>query len=56
MPERNSTRSSKGARGQRHGDDARNKPEKQRENQQRLGVGADHKTATMKRGHRGTFP
>ena len=56
MPDRNPTQTSKGARGQRHGDDARNRPEKQRENQDRLGVGPDHKTPAMKRGHRGTFP
>ena len=49
-------RSSKAARGMKHGEDARGKPEKQRENQERLGVGADHKTPAMKRGHRGTFP
>jgi len=28
----------------------------QRDNQQKLGVGADHRTEDMKRGHRGTFP
>ena len=56
MPERKPTRTSKGARGQRHGDDARNRPEKQKENQARLGVSPDHKTAAMKRGHRGTYP
>ena len=56
MPEKSPTRTSKGARGQRHGDDARKNPEKQRENQQKLGVGPDHKTPEMKRGNRGTFP
>ena len=56
MPEKTPTRSSKGARGARHGDDARKRPEKQKENQQKLGVGPDHKTPDMKRGHRGTFP
>jgi len=30
--------------------------EKLRENQQRLQVGADHRTESMKKGHRGTFP
>jgi hypothetical protein len=52
----NTPRSSKAARGTHHGTDARGKPEKQRENQERLGVGSDHKTPAMKRGHRGTFP
>lgn len=27
-----------------------------RENQEELGVGPDHRTEDMKRGHRGTFP
>ncbi|MBV8030085.1 MAG: hypothetical protein JO035_01100 [Betaproteobacteria bacterium] len=31
-------------------------PEKLKENQRRLGVGEDHKTPEMKKGHRGTFP
>jgi hypothetical protein len=57
MPERdNQTRTSKGARGARSGGDARREPEKQRENQKRLGVGPDHKTPEMKKGSRGTFP
>jgi hypothetical protein len=44
MPERdNQTRTSKGARGARSGGDARREPEKQKENQRRLGVGPDHK-------------
>jgi hypothetical protein len=30
--------------------------EEHRENQQELGVGPDHRTEDMKRGHRGTFP
>jgi hypothetical protein len=55
MPD-NQTRSSKGTRGTRSGNDARREPEKQKENQKRLGVGADHKTPEMKKGHRGTFP
>ena len=36
--------------------DARREPEKQKENQRRLGVGPDHKTPAMKKGHRGTIP
>jgi hypothetical protein len=56
MDPKTPTRSSKGARGARHGDDARGRPEKQRENQEKLGVGPDHKTPAMKRGHRGSFP
>lgn len=55
MPE-NRNRSSKVARGAKSSGDARREPEKQRENQKRLGVGADHKTPEMKKGHRGTFP
>jgi hypothetical protein len=31
-------------------------PEKLRQNQQRLNVGSDHKTDSMKKGKRGTFP
>ena len=57
MAERdNQTRTSKGARGARTGGDARREPEKQKENQKRLGVGEDHRTAQMKKGNRGTFP
>lgn len=44
-----------GARGIRKPDGRRN-PEKLRENQQSLGVGPDHRTPDMKKGHRGTFP
>jgi hypothetical protein len=36
--------------------DARGDSEKLRQNQQRLGVGPEHKTESMKKGHRGTFP
>jgi hypothetical protein len=36
--------------------DARRDPEKQKENQRMLGVGPEHKTPAMKKGHRGTFP
>lgn len=36
--------------------DARGNPEKQKENQRALGVGPEHKTPAMKKGHRGTFP
>jgi hypothetical protein len=55
MPD-NQTRTSKGTRGTRSGNDARREPEKQKENQKRLGVGPDHKTPEMKKAHRGTFP
>jgi hypothetical protein len=48
-PNPSSPRSSRSA-------DARRQPEKLRENQQRLGVDADHKTDAMKKGRRGTFP
>jgi hypothetical protein len=50
------TRTSKAARGARSGTDARREPEKQKENQKRLGVGSDHKTPEMKKKNRGTFP
>jgi hypothetical protein len=49
-------RSSKTARGARSGGDARGQPERQKENQRRLRVDADHRTPEMKKGHRGTFP
>ena len=45
-----------GARGMGRKPDGRSNPEKLRENQQSLGVGSDHKTPDMKKGHRGTFP
>jgi len=51
-----SPRTSAGARGLNRGADARENPEKQQENQRRLGVGPEHKTEAMKKGHRGTFP
>ncbi|MGE5525122.1 MAG: hypothetical protein ACM3SS_15525 [Rhodospirillaceae bacterium] len=35
---------------------ARDDEGKLAENQRELGVGEDHKTEEMKRGHRGTFP
>jgi hypothetical protein len=50
------TRQSQGARGANRGADARGSTEKQKENQRRLGVGPEHKTEAMKKGHRGTFP
>jgi len=57
MAERDTqARTSKTARGARSGADARGQPEKQKDNQKRLGVGADHKTPEMKKGHRGSFP
>jgi hypothetical protein len=31
-------------------------PQTQRDNQQQLGVNPEHKTETMRRRHRGTFP
>ena len=34
----------------------RDNSSKQRLNQQRMGVAEDHKTDSMKKGHRGTFP
>jgi hypothetical protein len=49
-------RTSRGTRGARSAGDARREPDKQKENQRRLGVGPDHKTAEMKKGNRGTFP
>jgi hypothetical protein len=55
-PKRTNARSSVGARGARRGVDARGAPERQRENQRRLDVGADHRTPAMKKGHRGTYP
>jgi hypothetical protein len=57
-PRQNQSRSrtSPGARGAKHGADARRQPEKLKENQERLGVAADHKTPEMKKSHRGTFP
>jgi len=45
-----------GAQGAGKKADARYDHDKLRENQHRLGVGPEHKTDTMKRGHRGTFP
>lgn len=52
----NPSRTNKTARGARSGADARGQPEKQKDNQKRLGVGPDHKTPEMKKGHRGSFP
>lgn len=36
--------------------DARHSSEQLKRNQERLGVGADHRTDAMKKGKRGTFP
>ncbi len=36
--------------------DARNSSEQLKRNQERLGVGSDHRTEAMKKGKRGTFP
>jgi hypothetical protein len=55
-PQDKEARSSKTARGTRSGGNARRDPERQKENQKRLRVGADHKTPEMKKGNRGTFP
>jgi hypothetical protein len=55
-PQDKEARTSKTARGTRSGADARGQPEKQKENQRRLGVDSEHKTPEMKKGHRGTFP
>lgn len=56
MPEKQSTRRPQpGARGGRKAD-GRKDADKLRENQQGLGVGADHRTPAMKKGNRGTFP
>jgi hypothetical protein len=49
-------RQQSGARGVGKGADARGDSDKLKENQRRLGVGAEHKTEAMKKGHRGTFP
>ena len=38
------------------GEDARGDVQKQRENQERLGVTPEHKTEEMENKHRGTFP
>lgn len=57
MPEKPAPpRQSQGARGANRGANARGDAEKQKENQRRLGVGPEHKTEAMKKGHRGTFP
>lgn len=58
MPEKQSRqpRTSQGTRGRNKGEDARGNAERLKDNQQRLGVGPEHKTDAMKRGHRGTFP
>jgi hypothetical protein len=36
--------------------DARNDERRLKKNREHLGVGEDHKTPEMKKGHRGTFP
>ena len=36
--------------------DARHDPDQLKRNQERLGVGSDHRTDAMKKGKRGTFP
>lgn len=38
------------------GEDARENPQKQQKNRKKLGVHEDHKTGTMKKEHRGSFP
>ena len=56
QPPAREERTSRAARGARSGADARGQPEKQKENQRRLGVDSEHRTPEMKKGHRGTFP
>lgn len=56
MAEKQKRRLKPEAQGAGNKADARNDPEKQRENQRNLGVGPEHKTPAMKKGHRGTFP
>jgi hypothetical protein len=56
MAEKQKRRLQPGAKGAGNKADARSDPEKQRENQRSLGVGPEHKTPAMKKGHRGTFP
>ncbi len=56
MAEKQKRRLQPGAQGAGNKADARNDAEKQRENQRSLGVGPEHKTPAMKKGHRGTFP
>ena len=36
--------------------DGRRSPDQLKRNQERLGVGPDHRTPAMKKGRRGTFP
>ncbi len=45
-----------GARAGRPSGDGRHNSEQLRRNQQTLGVGGDHRTDTMKKHRRGTFP
>jgi hypothetical protein len=56
MAEKQKRRPQPGAKSAGNKADARNDPEKQKENQRALGVGPEHKTPAMKKGHRGTFP
>ena len=61
MNERPATEKPKGAPGRRNQADALEpsgevNAEKLKQNQQRLQVGADHKTDAMKKGKRGTYP
>ena len=58
MPEKQNrqTQMQHGTRGKNKGRDGRHDPEQLKENQSRLGVGPEHETDAMKRGHRGTFP
>ena len=44
------------AQGVRADRNALKDPTKQQENRERMGVGPDHKTDSMKKGDRGTFP
>jgi hypothetical protein len=45
-----------GAAGVARGTDGRRSNETLKKNQERLGVGPDHRTEAMKKGKRGTFP
>ena len=49
-------RSRPGAAGLARDTDGRRSSDALKRNQERLGVGADHRTESMKKGKRGTFP
>jgi hypothetical protein len=58
MPERAKTPATPGRRNQADAIEPSGNvnPEKLKQNQERLQVGADHKTDAMKKGKRGTYP